>query len=232
MLKNINYILIVINIIYIYIYMKFEEIKSKDKINITNFKFSCDKKDKDIPENLPNTYNHFLMITAKPRQGKSTLIYNLLTKKRKASPYYGKFDKIYIFSPSMKTIDNDPFKDVDGNQKFVNMTFENLDKVYNEIEDSGERILIIADDVVMDVAKDKHVQKLLAKMMMNRRHICGKGDKDDSCGLSLWMTTQVFNKVPRVLRATASHHIIFKTSNKKELDTIFDELILIEKKRF
>ena len=168
--------------------MIIEEIKNKEHIKISNFKFSCDTKDNTIPTNLPNTYNHFLIITAKPRQGKSTLIYNLLTKKRKASPYYGKFDKVYIFSPSLKTIDNDPFSNIPEEQKFDNMTFENLSEVYRDIENSGERILIIADDVMMDISKNKEVGKLLLRMMCNRRHICGKNEDDESCGLSLWMS--------------------------------------------
>jgi hypothetical protein len=213
--------------------MEIEEIASKHPIKIRSFKFSCDCKDKDIPDPLPNTYNHCLMITAKPKQGKTTLIYNLLTKQKGASPYYQKFDKIFIFSPSMKTIDNDPFENLDDNQKFATMSYENLELVHNEIQDCGQRILIIADDVVMDIAKDKDVSKLLTKMMMNRRHICGRSEEEgEGAGLSMWITSQVFNKLPRPLRATASHHVIFKTSNKKELATIFDELILLDKVDF
>ena len=60
--------------------MEIQEIPSKHPINVKSFKFSCDCKDKTIPAPLPNTYNHCLVITAKPKQGKTTLIYNLLTK--------------------------------------------------------------------------------------------------------------------------------------------------------
>lgn len=212
--------------------MKIEHIPNPNSIKITSFKFSCDNRDDDIPRPLPNTYNHFMVITAKPKQGKTTLLYNLLTKQKRASPYYKKFDKIYIFSPSLKTIDDDPFESISESQKFTSLTYDNLQQVHDEIEDCGERVLILADDVVMDVAKDKEVAKLLTKMMMNRRHITGKSDDDGGAGLSLWMTTQVYNKMPRALRATASHHIIFKTTNKKELATIFDELILLDRDDF
>ena len=80
--------------------MEIEEIPSKHPINVKSFKFSCDCKDKTIPAPLPNTYNHCLVITAKPKQGKTTLIYNLLTKQRGKSPYYHKFDRIYNTSCS------------------------------------------------------------------------------------------------------------------------------------
>ena len=111
------------------------------------------------------------------------------------------------------------------------MNTENLQKVYDEIEDSGDRVLIIADDVVNDIKKDISAQTLLTKMMMNRRHICGASG-GDSCGVSMWITTQVYNRLPRPLRASASHYTIFKTTNKKELDTIFDELMIMDKNVF
>lgn len=212
--------------------MNIEEIVPEKPINIRSFKFSCDNSDHEIPHPLPNTYNHFMLITAKPKQGKTTLIYNLLTKQRKASPYYGKFDRIYIFSPSMKTIDDDPFEDIGEEQKHSELTIENLSQVYDDIEDSGERVLMICDDCVMDIARNPPLAKLLSKMMMNRRHICGKSDDDGGAGLSMWLTSQVYNKVPRALRATASHHIIFKTTNKKEIQTIYDELILLDRDNF
>ena len=114
----------------------------------------------------------------------------------------------------------------------MEMNEENLQKVYDEIEGSGDRILILADDVVNDIKGDKEVERLLTKMMMNRRHICGKSEDGDSAGISMWITTQIFNRLPRPLRASASHYTIFKTTNKKELDTIYDELILLDKPDF
>ena len=210
----------------------FKTVPPKKEFNITKFKFSCDDRDKDLElANLPSTYNHMWVITAKPRQGKSTYLMNLIAKQNKASPFNKKFDKVYIFSPSMKTIDTDPFESIPEEQKFSEMNIDNLLNVYKDVEDSGERILIIADDVVNDL-KDKDTEKLLTKMMMNRRHICGKNDDGDSAGLSMWITTQVYNRLPRPLRASASHYTIFKTTNKKELDTIYDELILLDKPEF
>mgnify|MGYP000215109951 CR=1 FL=1 len=212
--------------------MNIEEVQNTKPIKVSHFKFGCDSCDDSIPKPLPNTYNHMMIFTAKPRQGKTTLIYNLLTKQKKASPYYQKFDKIFIFSPSMKTIDKDPFENIPQEQKFDTLDFESLCNVYNTIEDCGERILLLVDDCVMDIAKNKQVEKLLTKMMMNRRHICGKSENDDGAGLSMWITTQVFNKLPRPLRACASHNIFFKTTNKRELETIFDEIILVSRKEF
>ena len=203
---------------------------SEQKINDLEVKktsFGVDKKDASIPKPLPRTYNHFMLITAKPRQGKTTLMYSLLTFRK--SPYYRKFDKIYVFSPSLGTSKDNRLKSVSDEQKYMEMNEENLQLVYDEIEGSGERVLLLADDVVNDVRKNAGVEKLLSKMMMNRRHICGPNDDGEGCGLSMWMTTQVFNKMPRPLRATADYHILFKTTNKKELETMFDEIVILPK---
>jgi len=62
---------------------------------------------------------------------------------------------------------------------------------------------------------------------MNRRHLAGSGGST-----SFIITTQVYNKVPAPIRKTASHIIIYHTKNKKELDTIYDELIIIPQKDF
>ncbi len=211
---------------------KFKLVKPKKSFNITKFKFSCDDRDTDLAQaNLPSTYNHYWIITAKPRQGKSTYLMNLIAKQNKASPYNKKFDRVYIFSPSMKTIDDDPFESIPEEQKYSELNVENLSNVYSEVKDSGERVLFILDDVVNDL-KDKDTERLLTKIAMNRRHICGKNEEGDSAGISMWQTTQIFNRIPRPLRASASHYTIFKTTNKKELDTIYDELILMDKPDF
>ena len=205
----------------------------EEKINgleVKKTSFSVDKKDATIPKPLPRTYNHFLLITAKPRQGKTTLMFSLLTFRK--SPYYRKFDKVYVFSPSLATSKEDRLKSVPKERKYPTLNEETLQKVYDEIEGQGERVLLLMDDVVNDITKNSGVLPLLNKMMMNRRHLCGQDDDGEGCGLSMWMTTQVFNKVPRALRATADYHIIFKSTNKKELDTIFDEIILVPRPLF
>ena len=204
--------------------------KTINDLDVKKTGFSVDRIDASIPKPLPRTYNHFLLITAKPRQGKTTLMYSLLVYRK--SPYYRKFDKVYVFSPSLGTADKDRLKKLAPEQKFKELTEESLMKVYEEIEGSGERILILADDVVNDVKKNVGVEKLLCKMMMNRRHICGQADDGEGAGLSMWMTTQVFNKLPRALRATADYYIMFKSSNKKEIDTLFDEVILLQRNQF
>ena len=204
--------------------------KTINELEVQKTPFSVDKKDVSIPKPLPRTYNHFLLITAKPRSGKTTLMYSLLTFRK--SPYYRKFDKVYIFSPSLATTKDDRLKSIPHEQRYTELTLENLEGVYDEVSGSGERILLLIDDCVNDVKKNLGVEKKLAQIAMNRRHICGADEDGEGAGISIWMTTQVFNKLPRAIRACADFHIIFKTTNKRELETMFEEIITIDKDLF
>ena len=71
------------------------------------------------------------------------------------------------------------------------------------------------------------LENLLHKVFFNRRHLAGKGGS-----VSIIATSQTYNKIDPKIRRTASHLIFFENKNKKELDTIFDEVILIPKKEF
>jgi hypothetical protein len=204
--------------------MEITEIEPEKKIVLSRIEFSCDDVDESIPSPLPNQLNFFMLISGKPQSGKTSLILNLICKKNKV--YNQRFDRIYIFSPSLITLKDDPFAELPDNQKFSELTPQDLEQVLKEISKSGEKILFIMDDVVNDMKKNG-VLTILNKMLMNRRHLAGAGG---SC--SFIITTQIYNKVPITLRKTATQVILYQTKNKKEIDTIFDELVLIPKEDY
>lgn len=204
--------------------MEITEIEPEKKIVLSKIDFSCDDVDETIPAPLPNQLNFFMLISGKPQSGKTSLILNLICKKNKV--YNQRFDRIYVFSPSLITLKDDPFGELPDNQKFTELTPQDLEQVINEISNTGEKILFIMDDVVNDMKKNG-VLTILNKMLMNRRHLAGAGG---SC--SFIITTQIYNKVPITLRKTATQVILYQTKNKKEIDTIFDELILIPKEDY
>ena len=72
-----------------------------------------------------------------------------------------------------------------------------------------------------DMKKEFRLEKLLSKVLMNRRHQCGANGS-----LSVWITTQVYNKVPLPVRKCASHLILYEAKNRKELDSMFDEIVV------
>jgi len=204
--------------------MEITEIEPEKKITLSKIEFSCDDVDDTIPAPLPNQLNFFMLISGKPQSGKTSLILNLICKKNKC--YNSRFDRIYVFSPSLITLKDDPFEELPDNQKFSELTPQDLEQVLKDIENSGEKILFIMDDVVNDMKKNG-VLSILNKMLMNRRHLAGSGG---SC--SFIITTQIYNKVPITLRKTATQIILYSTKNKREIDIIFDELILIPKEDY
>jgi len=205
--------------------MDIKETQADKRVVIKKFDFSCDDADESIPPPLPQSLNFFWIISGKPGSGKTTLILNLICKRGKM--YNRKFDKIFLFSPSLSTMKNDPFETLPEEQKYPELSEEILEAVLEEIADTGEKILLLIDDCVNDIKKSAILQRLMCKILMNRRHLCGSGGS-----VSVILTTQVYNKIPAPIRKTASHICVYHTKNKKELETIFDELITCEKKDF
>ena len=126
-------------------------------------------------------------------------------------------------------MENDPFELLPDDQKYEVATEENIQNVLEMIKNSGEKVLLILDDCISDIrGKGKsEIETLLHRIFFNRRHLAGKGGN-----LSIIATSQTYNKIDPKLRKTCSHLIIFENKNKKELDSIFEEAILIPKKEF
>jgi len=203
------------------------ETEPDDKIVVSKFSFTCDGFDETIPKPLPRQGGFAMLIVGKPRSGKTNLLLNLTTKAHKN--FNRKFDRVYLFSPSVLTMENNPFELLPDDQKYEELTLENLTAVLGDIKESGEKVLFILDDVIADMrGKGKaQLENLLHKVFFNRRHLAGKGGS-----VSIIATSQTYNKIDPKIRRTASHLIFFENKNKKELDTIFDEVILIPKKEY
>tara|TARA_Y100000401_G_C8319617_1_gene224514 strand:- start:14 stop:793 length:780 start_codon:yes stop_codon:yes gene_type:complete len=196
-------------------------------INISKFKFTCDDADDTIPKPLPQQGGFAMLIVGKPRSGKTNLLLNLTTKMNKN--FNRKFDRVFLFSPSVHTMENDPFELLPDDQKYEVATEQNIQGVLDMIRDSQEKVLLILDDCISDIrGKGKgDIENLLHRVFFNRRHLAGKGGN-----LSIIATSQTYNKIDPKLRKTCSHLVLFENKNKKELDSIFEEVILIPKKEF
>tara|TARA_R110000868_G_scaffold131332_2_gene341309 strand:+ start:8240 stop:8980 length:741 start_codon:yes stop_codon:yes gene_type:complete len=205
--------------------MLIQEVEPEEKITMKKWKFSCDEKTDGIPEPLPNVLRFCMAIIGRAGSGKSSLLMNLVCKRGKL--YNKKFDKVIVFSPSLKSMDDCPFDKLPPEQLFSELTIDTLEQVVADITDSEERILIIMDDVVNDMNKNAELQRQLCKLLMNRRHIAGYGG-----GISVIITSQVYNKIPCAIRKTFSHMILMDIKQKRELDSLWEEHILTDKKQF
>tara|TARA_R110000823_G_scaffold70466_3_gene162514 strand:+ start:169 stop:951 length:783 start_codon:yes stop_codon:yes gene_type:complete len=206
---------------------RIRETAGETPIVVGKFRFTCDDADIKIPKPLPQQGGFAMLIVGKPRSGKTNLLLNLTTKAHRN--FNRRFDRVYLWSPSIHTMEDDPFGLLPEDQKFESLTLDNLQTVLSEIKDSSEKILFILDDVIADMrGKGKaQLENLLHKVFFNRRHLAGKGGS-----VSIIATSQTYNKVDPKLRKTASQLIFFESKNKKELDSIFEEVILIPKKEF
>ena len=204
-----------------------EEKEYDKKIVVSGQKFSCDDIDDTIPPPLPQKGGFAMLIVGKPGMGKTSLILSLVCKSGKA--FNRKFDKVFLWSPSLITMEDDPFEMIPEDQKYEEATLENIQGVLDEVKDSGEKVLFIFDDVIADIrGKGKGaIENLLQKIFFNRRHLAGAGGS-----VSIIATSQTYNKIDPKLRKTASQLILYRNPQKKEQESIFEEVILIPKKEY
>jgi hypothetical protein len=94
---------------------------------------------------------------------------------------------------------------------------DKLEEILEEIKEDDGRTLIILDDVITDI---KSSDDYMLKMIYNQRHMGG--------GVSIIITSQVYNKVPLAIRKCATELIIFNTTNKKEIESIYNDFVNID----
>ena len=103
---------------------RIKETEPEVPIVVGKFKFTCDDADPTIPKPLPQQGGFALLIVGKPRSGKTNLLLNLTTKAYKN--FNRKFDRVYLWSPSVHTMENDPFELLPDDQKFESLTLETV----------------------------------------------------------------------------------------------------------
>ena len=138
------------------------------KIVVSGTKFSCDDVDTTIPSPLPQKGGFAFIVVGRPGYGKTSLINSLVCKAGKN--FNRKFDKVFVWSPSMITMEGDPYEMIPDDQKFDEATLENIQEVLEEIKDSGEKVLFIFDDVIADIrGKGKgQIENLLQKIFFQQ----------------------------------------------------------------
>ena len=170
-----------------------------------------------VPSPLPNYGGFFMICNGPPASGKTNAVVSLLTDKR---AMFKRFNKVYWFSPSVDTIRNLPIPD---ENIFTGYDPDDLELLLAELDDDDwtcdMSVLMVFDDLVTSMKKNDDV---FLKLILNRRHIL-------EFPISVIMMTQKFNKIPLELRQQATDIMTFKPLNKKEKETIIDELIDMER---
>jgi hypothetical protein len=74
---------------------------------------------------------------------------------------------VYIVSPSLKTAKDDPFECLPPEQIENELTVDFLDRFVNEVSESGKRVLLLLDDVVNGIRKNKAIK---ASIKLSRKY--------------------------------------------------------------
>ena len=189
-------------------------IKEKMNINIEN-----------INENLPHRNGFVYAIVGSGGSGKSSM---LLSMFKSTKFYRKKFDNIYMFTPrsSYLSVEKHPFEE--HQNVYHELTIKKLESIYNELNELKEfsfnsnspieNSIIIIDDFANEL-KNHDLIIFLNKMIIKARHL--------SC--CFIFTLQNYFLLPLTIRKQITNATIFKSKNKKEWETISDELINMNK---
>lgn len=173
---------------------------------------------KNLDPRLPKP--PFVMVfNAGVANGKTTTIMNLLYN---PSFYRELFDSIIVMSPTIENdltwhtaLQDDTVSVVTGDK--LDQTDDIIDAIFKlktrevqEAEQNGEtpkQTLLILDDMLGMLGKK------FDNMITRHRHP----------RISIMVTTQEFRALPPKVRTNASHYLIFRTQNQKELAKIVEE---------
>ena len=204
--------------------MEIKEIDSGLKIK-SGIKEKMEIKIQNINENIPHRNGFIYALCGSGGSGKSSL---LLSMFKSTKFYRKKYDNIYLFTPksSFLSVEKHPFEK--HNKVFHELDIETLDEIYNELNDFKENsinegidiensIIIIYD--YANALKDNELTIYLNKMIIKARHL--------SC--CFLFTLQSYYLLPLILRKQITNCSIFKPKNKKEWETIADELLNLNK---
>ena len=178
-----------------------------------------------INENLPHRNGFIYAMTGSGGSGKSSLLLSLF----KSTKFYRKkFDNIYLFTPrsSFLSVEKHPFES--HPKVFHDLNVNTLSNIYeelNELKENSineataiENSIIIIDDFA-NALKDHDLTVYLNKMIIKARHLA-------CCFI---FTLQSYYLLPLILRKQITNVSIFKPKNKKEWESICDELLNMDK---
>jgi AAA15 family ATPase/GTPase len=190
-------------------------IKKNKKPALPLCNFSCDSRlDPKLDEfdltKFMNCHSVNLVI-GKPGSGKTNLLFSLFKSKKLFKRVY---DKVFLFQPSLSraSMKDKLFDSLPEDQKYDELTLENLQYVNDMLEVDGNNCIIMDD--MGAYLKDNSTRKLLKEMVYNRRHK----------HLSIFFLVQTWFSVEKDLRKLFSNMFIFRVS-KNELSNIFEETI-------
>jgi len=205
-------------------YMDIKEIDSGLKIK-SGIKEKMDINIININENIPHRNGFIYAMTGSGGSGKSSL---LLSMFKSTLFYRKKFDNIYLFTPrsSFLSVEKHPFENHE--KVFHELEIPTLARIYDELNELKENSIsegvpiensiIIIDDFA-NALKENDLALYLNKMIIKARHLA----------VCFIFTLQSYYLLPLVIRKQITNTTIFKPKNKKEWESIAEELLSLDK---
>jgi replicative DNA helicase len=163
----------------------------------------------------------FNVIIGRPGQGKTSLMTYFVKNIFKKC-----FESIYVFMPfnSRASIENDIYgKHLPEEQLFDSLTAENLENVYQQLQENsseGYHSLLCIDDYQAQL-KQPDIIFVLNKIITKMRHL--------RC--SIFLLQQNWQALVKPLRELVSN-VIFFYLGKSQLTKLFDEVIPMDKDKY
>ena len=197
-------------------------VEHPNKLKIMPSEMRCDTSLGNIPPPCP--CGHFFWgIFGSAGAGKSSYLVSLLTARGENKVYRRIFHNLFFIVPenSQASLVNGMFREADPAKVFSELTPQNLGHIKSIVEAEaleGYNSCLVIDDQTAFL-KTASNERLLKYLIFNRRHL----------RLSIFLLAQSYNQVPLSIRKTLSHFTMFAPPNKKEYQSLFEELIFLPK---
>lgn len=168
-----------------------------------------------------------MLISGRSGSGKSNFLINLLKTGVVNGQRKGlkkQFENIIVCSPSIASLKTNIFKNLSDEKMFTEFNEEFINYLIDfchEEKEEGNNTLVILDDVGSELRRSAMVEKKFLQLIYNKRHL----------GLSIICTVQKYNNASVGVRTNMTHLILFRPTNMKELQTVHEEVIPIEKNK-
>ena len=104
-------------------------------------------------------------------------------------------------------------KNLEDKNAFIEYS-NNMDDIYDDINHYNKKrkrkVLIVFDDMISHVMSNKKAQQVLKELFIRCRKL----------NISLYFLTQSYFSIPKDVRLSCTHYVIFKLNNKRELQNI------------
>jgi KaiC/GvpD/RAD55 family RecA-like ATPase len=203
------------------------ELKENKKLNLDIPKFNCDNSPLGEHLNKYEMLSHlnsfsFTCVIGRPGSGKTSLVISFLTGKADKKVFRKVFDHVLIVMPSSSrnSMKKNPFKKHPDDKMFEELDLDAISTIHErllESSENSEKTLLIMDDIGASM-KNKEIQKILRKIIYNRRHL----------KVHIICMLQSYISIPKEVRKLITNAFLFKPS-KVEFQNFCEELFETKK---